>query len=858
MIAQSDTSNLGVFSSSTTIALSVSHSFRNKQALPGTIGPMGNEWKAVDWPLDQIVAHITTGNAICVSRMSNEHRAKENVVSSQLMGIDLDNGPDLDTLWLDDFIATYAAFGHYTPNSTPEAPRCRVYFILDAPITELEHYEKLVCRLLHELKRRGIDGDKACKDASRLFFGSTQPNYRVELGCVLPLSVLESLPESEDEKRQANCRPKNVKVGTTSLPVATPLTYDSVATLEKKIRSALPYIPAWQEYDQWRNILMAVHSVLPDQRGVDLIEAWSPGKEGEVAAKFRSFGRSVGKPITIGTLFYEAKRYGWDMRSYYPDRSSTEYSSPEGQKNLNEEPQPQAESEDVLEAEARTDWKAFPDTILSSLLRCLPGGTPLFRILAIKFGLTLFTQKQARLSATGEGMSRGTFNRMWELLTTGFCPLLESIDDQEIHSKSGRFRILPSIAVCDLLRKLEKLRIYEQYHLVGAPPKHGNEDKRIVAIPTSAMIRDSDIDEDILSELTEVLRPVFEAQRHAERWARDRAEAEYRRICASYNNQHETPLFSDIGMNTVPDLTAVYFHAYVTRHNGEPLSRAEISRLTGAADSSIRALCKRANVIGENPKNPAALNIVTVEDINEITAYGRRVRGMAYQVVSTMPDGSEVVRGLHARKDTDGMRQICTMALNSEATSVKVIYQTAKEYHTMGLPLPINKRKKMDVDEEIEESEEMELEGLGSPSEGQTVSKGKKQSKKPEVVKQPEGLLTDPHKHTPQWLVGQYQLALERSGWLRDRYDSERLVNRKTGEYAPDDPAKLLETILDRPLKRRDVSRDPDYYERESTPAELAVRHAIRAKMLSEGWKLIYPKPENKVEAPNSDASATT
>jgi len=83
-------------------------------------------------------------------------------------------------------------------------------------------------------------------------------------------------------------------------------------TDEADIAKALAHIPARGDYNgDWLPILMAVHDALPDDRGVALIESWSPGYPGEVARKFRSFDRTAKGGITIATLFGIAKRYGY-------------------------------------------------------------------------------------------------------------------------------------------------------------------------------------------------------------------------------------------------------------------------------------------------------------------------------------------------------------------------------------------------------------------------------------------------------------------------------------------------------------------------------------------------------------------
>ena len=86
---------------------------------------------------------------------------------------------------------------------------------------------------------------------------------------------------------------------------------------EKEIADLLSVLPSdgW-EYSDYNAILMAVHSVFPDEVGVRLIQAWSPAldkRTGEdiTAGKFASY---QGQGISAGTLYHLAKEHGWMPR----------------------------------------------------------------------------------------------------------------------------------------------------------------------------------------------------------------------------------------------------------------------------------------------------------------------------------------------------------------------------------------------------------------------------------------------------------------------------------------------------------------------------------------------------------------
>lgn len=80
---------------------------------------------------------------------------------------------------------------------------------------------------------------------------------------------------------------------------------------KSEVIKALDTIPIHQDYLDWLRCLMAIHDAYPNSEGVQIVEAWSPGKRGEVANKFRSFDRTSKSGVTIGTLFHIAKQHGY-------------------------------------------------------------------------------------------------------------------------------------------------------------------------------------------------------------------------------------------------------------------------------------------------------------------------------------------------------------------------------------------------------------------------------------------------------------------------------------------------------------------------------------------------------------------
>jgi hypothetical protein len=188
------------------ITLSVSPHFLNKDNRAperrDKDGVLSNRWAYGAFENRQmtsaeIIDHVTSGRALCVAAVLKNWRKHENFVSSQLMGVDFDHGPDVDQLIEDEFIQEYAFLVYRTPSSTLAAPRTRALFMLDAPISNRDTYQKLVRRLLVRFEHQDVD--EACKDAARIFYGSTQEGYSAALMPLLPVTLLEALPPHPSE-----------------------------------------------------------------------------------------------------------------------------------------------------------------------------------------------------------------------------------------------------------------------------------------------------------------------------------------------------------------------------------------------------------------------------------------------------------------------------------------------------------------------------------------------------------------------------------------------------------------------------------------------------------------------------------
>lgn len=228
----------------------------------------------------------------------NKWRTTENYLQGQHIGLDFDSEDDnstLATLTGDKFVSKYAAFVHTTVSHTPEKPRARVMFLLDAPIVQAKNYGLAASALLWLFGT----ADRQCKDAARFFYGAQGCEFEFT-NQVLPLDVVKKLIrnyiESGAGERKRSSRPNY-------LPPAS----------QQEVSDALKLIDPWQiQYDEWVSVLMALHAQF-GEGGYLLAENWADGKGREVEQKWKSFnssGNGTGA-VTIATVFGLAKRFGW-------------------------------------------------------------------------------------------------------------------------------------------------------------------------------------------------------------------------------------------------------------------------------------------------------------------------------------------------------------------------------------------------------------------------------------------------------------------------------------------------------------------------------------------------------------------
>lgn len=179
------------------IDLSLSFAFKNKENLSGGQSAFSKSFKPYTLAPGKFIKHIESGLAWTPGCFKNATRRKENFLLSQILALDLDDSKkSVEELAEDAFIEQYAYYIYPTPSSTERVPKSRVVFILDEPVKDVAAWEQLQAALMRRLSY--LKPDEACKDAARLYYGSTVPGAAL-IGRVLPIRTVEALTKPQND-----------------------------------------------------------------------------------------------------------------------------------------------------------------------------------------------------------------------------------------------------------------------------------------------------------------------------------------------------------------------------------------------------------------------------------------------------------------------------------------------------------------------------------------------------------------------------------------------------------------------------------------------------------------------------------
>ena len=180
--------------------LSIHKTIRGKPAKDSGVN-LGYGWMNIDADWDSVFALITQDGVATSAELTCENRKESNFVSRELIMVDIDNGMTLNDLFRNDFYNAYGAGFYATPSFTEQHHKFRIMFRLPKPETDTGRLRKLNRGLLKVFEQ----ADEACKDPTRIFYGTPDCRYFEQTDKILPQEAVEVLIEliEEEDRKQA-------------------------------------------------------------------------------------------------------------------------------------------------------------------------------------------------------------------------------------------------------------------------------------------------------------------------------------------------------------------------------------------------------------------------------------------------------------------------------------------------------------------------------------------------------------------------------------------------------------------------------------------------------------------------------
>lgn len=183
------------------IHCNLSWAFHNKQMLPGhDKRAFSNSFIPCWMNIRGLMEHVWRGRAFTPGLFQTNKRRKDTFVSSQILALDFDDGISIEDALTVPVIFDYGTILYATPSHTEEFPKTRVIFVLENVIDTLEAWEATQTGLINHVA--SLNPDPACKDAARLFYGSTQRGLVFAPQRIMPMDVAHEFAAYEIEKQR--------------------------------------------------------------------------------------------------------------------------------------------------------------------------------------------------------------------------------------------------------------------------------------------------------------------------------------------------------------------------------------------------------------------------------------------------------------------------------------------------------------------------------------------------------------------------------------------------------------------------------------------------------------------------------
>jgi hypothetical protein len=261
-------------------------------------------WRNVSCTIEQLGDHIGAGHPWMPAQLNNSgERWQVNANHIELLGVDIDSGMTIAQALAHPFIKAHCGLLIESASSTPEHNKFRLVFPLAGAIDGWQNI-RMCNRYLIELI--GV-ADKACKDASRFFFGAPGRQPILVQSAELPADFLDQMLAWNANLEAIALREQQRRANY----LASIDTSDQANLVQQALAFIPPYTPGNGTYD---DLIVMMAGVVNDlgSEGEALLEAWG-GFGRETAKKVDGLKRTPNKKATVGTVFHLAKEYGFQF-----------------------------------------------------------------------------------------------------------------------------------------------------------------------------------------------------------------------------------------------------------------------------------------------------------------------------------------------------------------------------------------------------------------------------------------------------------------------------------------------------------------------------------------------------------------
>ena len=280
--------------------LSIHETIRGKPSRD-THPNLGYGWITIEanWP--EVFELITQDGVATTAELATDNRREANFVSRQLLMVDIDSGMTIPELLDNAFYNEYGAGFYATPSFTPELHKFRICFRLEQAETDAGRLRRINRGLLQVFGT----ADEACKDPTRLFYGTPNCVLCERTDKFLTEDIVVQLIDIVDEQDRANAEAMTQYAGPP--PALTNTQRQRILDLLKQTFVG--------SYPIWRNVgwgLKAGGFSLTDFQYVTagMMNQKTPAD----AAGVWTHGGQVSRPVTMGSVIHLIReRHGADV-----------------------------------------------------------------------------------------------------------------------------------------------------------------------------------------------------------------------------------------------------------------------------------------------------------------------------------------------------------------------------------------------------------------------------------------------------------------------------------------------------------------------------------------------------------------